>query len=339
MKLKFLYPVVIVGVILLSACTIFPKPFELEITSDLHEGKTLESPVSITIWNLGYGGLGKEQNFFADGGKSWRVSDKILSKKYTSNIVTEIDNLSSDIFLLQEVAKPSFVNRQVDLMGALLGKLTEYSGVYRPQYLIKLPLGLGINTGGMTLSREINPDMITMKIPTGESSINFGRYFFVHRYRFDLNGKPISALNIHLSAFDKDGEARRLQLKEVFNIAQEELKLGRQVIIGGDFNMTFNKPINNFTTNDKDTEWLVEFDKKMLPSGFKLAIDPSRPTFRTLEKSYVKDENYSGFIDGFIVSDGIKVCSITTSDLEFENSDHNPSTLVFSVFDHESKCG
>lgn len=339
MKRKLVYLLALTGFILLTACTIFPNPSVNKITATNRVDDNFIVPMSITIWNLGYGGLGKEQNFIADGGKSWRVSEKQFAEKYVENISSDLMEISSDIFLLQEMAKPSFVNRQTSLMNAVLDELSEYSGLYSPQYLVNLPFGFGVNTGTMTLSRDLEPRITAIKLPNGRSTINLGRHFYAHLYQLDIQGRTLSIFNVHLSAFDKNGHTRALQLKTLFDHAKIEREAGREVIIGGDFNMNFIAPVPDYKTAKKDIEWLVDFDEALLPKGYKVVIDNAEPSFRTLEKPYVIGENLTGFVDGFIVSAGINICSVKTKNLQYENSDHNPSTLVFSFNEKGASCG
>jgi hypothetical protein len=65
----------------------------------IHTGKVL----SMITWNIGYAGLGKEMDFFYEGGRQVRPSFE-LSEKYLEGIISYIGlNRSTDFFLFQEV--------------------------------------------------------------------------------------------------------------------------------------------------------------------------------------------------------------------------------------------
>jgi hypothetical protein len=62
-----------------------------------------DSTISLLIWNIGYGGLGQESDFFYDGGTTVRMSYE-LTEKNLSGIEATLAGLDTvDIVLLQEV--------------------------------------------------------------------------------------------------------------------------------------------------------------------------------------------------------------------------------------------
>jgi len=48
-----------------------------------------------------------------------------------------------------------------------------------------------------------------------------------------------------------------------------------------------------------------------------------------LERSYSRGENYTTIIDGFIVSPGVEVLEVSTTDLDFQPGDHQPVRARF----------
>ena len=58
---------------------------------------------SILSWNIGYGALGDDADFFLDGGKEVRASSKERVHENLQNIIKKIKALNSDIAMLQEV--------------------------------------------------------------------------------------------------------------------------------------------------------------------------------------------------------------------------------------------
>ena len=74
------------------------------------------------------------------------------------------------------------------------------------------------------------------------------------------------------------------------------------------------------------------FDTELLSDKFKL-LHPNENTARLNNKPYKKgsENTYYYIIDGFVVSDNIKVNEIKVNDLDFQNSDHNPVVLKFEL--------
>ena len=66
-----------------------------------------------------------------------------------------------------------------------------------------------------------------------------------------------------------------------------------------------------------------------LPHGFRYVYDASKPTCRLLNKPYDGNRGTTQLyvIDGFIVSDNLRVNLVETVDLNFASSDHNPVRL------------
>ena len=73
---------------------------------------------------------------------------------------------------------------------------------------------------------------------------------------------------------------------------------------------------------------------ELLPEGWALAYDLSTPTCRLLNQPYDPSDTAGTqyyVIDGIIASPNVKVDSVETVDAQFENSDHNPVRLSFSL--------
>ena len=94
-------------VFLLTAVITDYRPTEREVLQDrsgLSSGaaEALPDSLSILCWNIGYGGLGDDMDFFYDGGTQVRTSrERTLAN--IDGIIEEIRRHSPDIILLQEV--------------------------------------------------------------------------------------------------------------------------------------------------------------------------------------------------------------------------------------------
>ena len=59
--------------------------------------------VSLLSWNIGYAGLGKDEDFFMDGGKKVRPDSKKVVEKYFAGIKQTVAEHPSDIIFVQEI--------------------------------------------------------------------------------------------------------------------------------------------------------------------------------------------------------------------------------------------
>ena len=119
------------------------------------------------------------------------------------------------------------------------------------------------------------------------------------------------------------------QLKTVLDIAQNEYQNGRYVVIGGDWNLELARPERPSTTLEKDLFWLFPFPTDALPDGWQIAADQTTPSVRTNERPYVKNENFTTVIDGFVISPNVILETIETTDFDFAYTDHQPVTASF----------
>ena len=66
-----------------------------------------DEPIKIMSWNIGYGALGDNADFFMDGGNHVLTSSKNRVKKNIKSISGEIHKQSPDITMIQEVDEDS----------------------------------------------------------------------------------------------------------------------------------------------------------------------------------------------------------------------------------------
>ncbi len=136
-------------------------------------------------------------------------------------------------------------------------------------------------------------------------------------------------VNLHLSAFDDGAHLRREQLRAVFGFAEAKYRQGSRVILGGDWNMILMHTAFESNTPDEFLSWIHDLPREEVPDGWTIAVDPARPTVRTLYKPYVPGENFTSIIDGFIVSPNVEVVEVETRGNGFMHSNHAPVTARF----------
>ena len=299
--------------------------------------KTLD----IMIWNIGYAGLGKEMDFFYEGGKNVRPS-KVLNSKYLKEICAFIKhNDSLDFILLQEVdinAKRSYYYDQSQLISYNLPK---HNMVFAKNYDVpfvpvpfKNPMG-SVKSGMLSFSKY--DPMSSERISFQENYIWPKRLFMPNRcfvlQRFKIkNGKELILINTHNSAFD-DGQLRNTQINMLKDIAMAEYRIGNYVIIGGDWNL--NPPGFGISKIENgDIASIIDIGRitaNQMPEGWQWVFDPKMPTNRNVNQPYQKSISITTIIDFYLLSPNINPLKINTTDLNFEESDHNPVILSLEI--------
>jgi len=329
-----------VGVLVYATITEFkPKPTEnIPVKPENNTVIPLEQELSLLTWNIGYGGLGKEMDFFYEGGKMVRPAHT-QSQKYIEGISEVIKaNDSIDFFLLQEVdfnSKRSYYQDQSDLIYSLtnlpLTKAINYKSDYVPVPFLN-PMGK-VNSGLVTISKYIPEE--SMRIATPGSYTWPKKLFMLKRCllitKYKVSGQhDLVVFNLHNSAFDDADALRDEELKLIRSLALEEYNKGNFVIAGGDWNQ--NPPgLEMSGSNLYKDKKLRPISVELMPDGWTWAFDGSYPTNRDVDKPFDKDTTTCSLIDFFLVSPNIEVVETRTLDLEFENSDHLPVILRIRI--------
>ncbi len=307
-----------------------------------------EENLSVISWNIGYCALGKEMDFFYDGGKNMRP-EKDLYKSYLNsvfNIVSSMDTV--DFLLLQEVdfyARRSYHTPQDS---TFLQALPEYSSVKAINYNVPFvpfpllnPMGR-VNAGMMSFSRFIPEWAQRIQYPGSYSwpmSVFFlDRCFIIMRYDLE-NGKDLYMINTHNSAFSDAGDIRTLELQFLKGYILDLYNRGHYVVVGGDWNQNppgFNPSM--IKTGDAVRAVGVPVDTSFLPKGWRWIFDPSLPSNRDVDMPYAKGTNTTTILDYYLCSPNIVVNEVKTIDMGFTYSDHQPVYLNFSMMPDTLCC-
>lgn len=152
----------------------------LEVTSGSTFGKnttgsaklspSVGDSISIVTWNLGYGSLGANADFFMDGGDSVYTSTAKQVNDNMEAITSELNSLAADIFLLQEVDERSSRSHKINEADILREKLPSYTSSYAYNYktlMVPYPLPpIGrVTSGIMTLSSFEVSDAERIQLP------------------------------------------------------------------------------------------------------------------------------------------------------------------------------
>ncbi len=320
------------------------KPDEqisIEVENNKSEVINSKNDISITTFNIGYGTMDDTVDFFMDGGVMSRGVSKERTLENMDGIINTIKELDSDIVFLQEVDVKATRSFKVNELEMIQDNFKDYSNNFAINYKVPwVPIPLSNPHGnvlaGLTTLSKFNVDSATRYDLPGKSSFlvqlgDLDRAMTVNRLPVD-SGKELVAINAHLSAYDKGGTIRKVQLGYIKAFLEEEYAKGNYVIIGGDWNQQIpGTDAFDFPTTEEYPDWLQDVPEELIPENFNWAYDKTVGTSRTVATSYTKGENLQSVIDGFLVSDNIEVVSTKCTDLQFKNSDHNPVTVTFNL--------
>lgn len=131
--LKIVLGVVVIGVLIVVGLTILeyrPKDVEnLETVGEaIKENLDFETNYTVSTFNIGYGALSDEEDFFMDGGSKVRPDEKELVVNNLNGIKEEIIGMNNEFVLIQEIDLESKRSYQMNQVDALL--LDEMEGAF-----------------------------------------------------------------------------------------------------------------------------------------------------------------------------------------------------------------
>lgn len=325
-----------------------PDNLTLEVTrngeNSYFDDKVLletRKPYWIMTYNVGFGAYRPEFSFFMDGGESSWGKD---SESVTAAIcgMGEIINMVNPEFVfLQEVdidGTRSYHINELDLMNRFMkGYYYDFAQNYDSPFLMA-PLWQphGANQSGIaTYSRIEMTEALRRSLPVADSVdkiLDLDRCYSISRVPME-NGANLCLYNVHLTAYGGSDEVREGQLSMLFEDMKQDYARGNYVICGGDFNHNLRKE-----NAENAPEWAYLFPRENLPEGFRMAIDAAKDgddiahnSCRNADMPYVEGETFTVTLDGFIVSDNVKVNYYQNMDWRYEFSDHDPVLMEFML--------
>lgn len=302
---------------------------------------------SIMTYNMGFGAYSPEYTFFMDTGymndgtATKGTHGKGLSlddvKKNTLGSAEGLANEDCDFVFVQEVDEDGNRSYHVN-QRATIASIAGYGNVYAENfhsaylfYPFNDPHGK-TNAGIVTLSKYALDSSVRRSFPL---STGFSKFFDLDRCfsvsRTSVGDKQLVLINLHMSAYDKGGVIRAEQLAMLNEVLAAEYAAGNYVIAGGDFNHDIADSAELFPSEQKRPDWLATFNGDDLTDGYSIAAATNAPTCRGADMVYKKDVTYTVVIDGFIVSDNVRVESVENLDWDFQYSDHNPAKMLFTL--------
>ena len=310
----------------------------------LHDDLALLTGDSLTVvtWNIGYGALGENADFFMDGGKGVYTTDKTGLEENLSGMKEILSGINPDIVLLQEADTDSSRSFHTDEYEYFRNLFPTYDGTFAYNYKADFvpfpipPIGK-VNSGLITLS---NYDMeraerISLPCPFKwpVRVANLKRCLSVNRIPIVDSEKDLVIVNLHLEAFD-DGEGKIAQTKMLCDFLKAELESGNYIIAGGDFNQSFSSTDTSLYPELPGCWHSGLLDESAFDERLSF-YQPSAASGRSLDRPLAGETDLSSFqfyiIDGYIVSDNLTVTSVETIDHGFKYTDHNPVVLKVTI--------
>lgn len=315
------------------------KPPEKEIIFASNQPDTIntELKISFLLWNIGYCGLGKDMDFFYDGGSQVRTSHETTVKNLESIQKFLSNHDSCQFILLQEVDQKSKRTYRINEVETFSTTLSNHNPFFAKNYKVKFvpvpptsPMGM-VNSGVLTFSEPVPSSSIRYNFP-GDYSwptnlFMLDRCFLVNRYPLP-DGKEFLVINSHNSAFD-DGSLKAAEMDYLKKFLLDEYEKGNYVIVGADWNQ--NPP--GFSPKEFSSELTYErfqlnaIEKDFMPEGWEWIYFPSVPTNRNLATPYDPQQSTLTILDFYLLSPNLHSSLVKTIDLSFENADHQPVIL------------
>ena len=269
------------------------------------KGRRLLSPADpfrLLTWNIGFAGFDSSMDFFMDGGKMVRPRSKSQVFRNMKGIGKILTSCTADAYFLQEVdldSSRSYHMDQQDYFEKRMGLPGVFAWNYKCDF-IPFPLP-----------------------PLGKMSSGISTF---------------TDLKVRSEAYDK-GEGKLAQSRLLSQILSREYEKGNYVIAGGDFNQIIKGEDKYPLRKSKNwTPGLLE--KDFLPAHFSIAADDTWPTCRLLDRPYdgSSGKSLAYVLDGFLVSDNLKISRVSVINTDFAYTDHQPVILEVQFLDKNPYC-
>ena len=188
--LKFIGAVLLIAVLLfagligfLSATEYKPADSEeIAVEGEASEELAPGEEFSIVSWNIGYGALGDNADFFMDGGKSVKTADKERVMSNMDSIIKETSSLDPDIMFFQETDKDSSRSNHINEYTMLQDTFQEYCSSFANNFKVAFlpypvpPIGKGrfrhsdfLFISGIRSREDTAADTVLMACKDGQS--------------------------------------------------------------------------------------------------------------------------------------------------------------------------
>ncbi len=298
---------------------------------------TIPDSLSILCWNIGYGGLGDNMDFFYDGGSQIQDTRERTHENLTS-IISTIQEQDADIILLQEVDIDSRRSYHIDQAALLHKALPDYYIYFAYNYrslFVPIPLRapIGKVASGLVILSKYRPDSITRhqypsKFPFPVSMFNLKRCLLTAHFTLS-DGTGLIVGNTHNTAYDT-GNMRSIENRYLAELIGKYHKNGIKAIIGGDWNQY---PADYFPSpeeSDNENFSTVQLDEDLFTPYGRIEYSEGQKTLRHLDRIY-DEHSVLTVTDYFFLTNNLESSKATVLPLDFRNSDHNPVIINITL--------
>ncbi len=303
----------------------------------LAAGETLRA----VTWNLGFAAYTQDYSFFMDGGtESWARSEASV-RQNMEDMIGVLREEDADLMLLQEVDVDGTRSHHVDESALLTEAFSSYASLFAENYdsaFLFYPFYQphGKNKAGLlTLSQGAIDQGLRVSLPIEEGVgklVDLDRCYSLARIPVD-NGRELCLYNVHLSAYSQDAAVVEAQLEKLYASLEEEYAAGNYILCGGDFNKDLTgRSCEIFGVEPLEDPWALPFPAETLPQGIRLPIAQGEglaPTCRNADAPYEEGVSFVTYVDGFLLSDNVRLEGLRVEQTGFLYSDHNPVILDF----------
>jgi len=330
-----LFPAAVLLFLILYATVTDYRPDEKEIVFQSNGTRDTLSDTAIyklLIWNIGYGGLDSQMDFFYDGGKKVRTPESQLNQNLDNieGFLAATDSV--DFALFQEIdisGKRSYHVNEVQRFADLFAGYSAIFGKNYDVFFVPIPFSnpMGSVHSGLLSLSHLSPLEVSRFSFPGQYAwpkrlFMLDRCFLVMRYPVS-DGKQLLVINTHNEAYD-DGSIRNQQMAYLKQFLLREYELGNYIVVAGDWNQCPPSFIPRFTGEVFDTIDYKGIEPDFLPSGWNWIYDSTIPSNRRIDIEYIKGKTRTTVIDFFLLSPNLQSAGCSTTDLGFAWSDHQP---------------
>ncbi len=316
--------------LIITALLIEYRPKKVEKIAQNQQGHPLPDSLKILCWNIGYGGLGANMDFFYDGGTKVRDTRENTIENL-ENIIAQIKGENADIVLLQEVDKCSKRTYRIDQVELLRKEFPDYHIYFAYNYnsaFVPKPLRepIGKVESGVVIMTKYLPEEVTRyqypsKFPFPVSAFNLKRCLLTAQFKTS-DGKQIIIGNTHNTAYDTGG-MREKEISFIGKLFENYQNSNTSFVIGGDWNQYPPEYIPAPEELDSSEFMTIKLDDSVLSQYANIRHHSGEKTLRHLNVPY-GEESVLTVTDYYMVSKDISSSDAEVIPLNYRNSDHNP---------------
>ena len=312
----------------------------LEVKGSQQEQAQTGTPYKLLSFNIGFGAYEPDYGFFMDGGKeSWAWSKDRLQANL-NNIQAFLQSQDADFYCIQEVdvnaTRTYHVNEQEQMEAALPLYDSVFAENWDSPFLfwpLLQPHG-ATRAGIMTFSKLDITSALRRSLPveTGVMKLlDLDRCYSVSRIPV-ADGHELVLVNLHLSAYTSDGAIADDQLRLLAGDLTLEYEAGNYVVACGDFNKDLLGDSSQYFGISGEAYTWAQPVRMEIFEGLPLTLvaASNAPSCRVADGPYTPDQ-FVLTLDGFIVSDNVRMVTNEVIDTGFVYSDHNPVSLTFEL--------